>query len=213
MLQTFDEIVLDWWNDYLDNCDEETAKRIMENEFIGEEETIADYIPEEADSCVDWLQCCANDAQKIYETFFGTQATDNVYDNLPDTQTFLKDAFMTCAGWYGNPDSASKPSFAEDFVADMAYHAEDYDNPLGFFEDLQHGCQSGMIGMLIYNSDCKDIYIKHIDDMESWKSDEEESLGEPICNREKIHHYVWMCWLCYEELGFQIARTLFPNEF
>ena len=212
MLQTFDEHVLDWWSEFLSNTDEETAKRIMENEFIGEEETVDDYIPEDAESCLDWLEN-QTDAVLIYKTFFGTEATDNVYDNLPDTQGFLTEIFMSCAGWYGEPDSASKPSFAKNFVADMAYHAEDYDNPLGFFEDLQHGCQSGMIPMLIYNSDCKDIYIEHIDDMEAWKEEEEESLGEPISNRDKIHHYVWMCWLCYEELGFQIARTLFPNEF
>lgn len=212
MLQTFDEHVLDWWSDYLDTCDEETARRIMENEFIGEEETVDDYIPEEAESCLDWLEN-QTDADQIYKIFFGTEATDNVYDNVPDTQTLLTDIFMSCAGWYGDPDSKSKPSFAKDFVADMAYHAEDYGTPLGFFEDLRNGCQSGMIGMLIYNSDCKRIYIEHIDDMEDWKSEEEESLGDPIKNRDHIPHYTWMCWLCYEELGFQIAQTLFPNEF
>lgn len=212
MLQTFDEHVLDWWAEFLSNTDEATAKRIMENEFIGEEETVDDYIPEDYDSCLHFLEL-QTDADQIYKIFFGTEATDNIYDNVPDTQGFLTEVFMSCAGWYGEPDSVSKPSFAKDFVADMAYHAEDYDTPLSFFEDLQHGCQSGMIGMLIYNSDCKDIYIEHLDDMEAWKSEEEESLGEPIVNREKIHHYVWMCWLCYEELGFQIARTLFPDEF
>lgn len=212
MLQTFDEHVLDWWNEYLDTCDEETAKRIMENEFIGEEETVDDYIPEEAENCLDWLST-QTDADKIYKTFFGTEATDNIYDNLPDTQTFLTEIFMSCAGWCDEPDSVSKPTFAEDFVPDMAYHATSYDNPISFFEDLRYGCQSGMIGMLIYNSDCKEIYIKHINDMEEWKTEEEDNLGDVICNTNKYPHYVWMCWLCYEELGFQIARILFPNEF
>lgn len=213
MSMTFNEYVIDWWKDYLSFIDEGTAKQIMENEFIGEEEAVEDYIPEDAESVIDWLDKQDDDGEKIYKIFFGPEATDCVYDNIPDTDAFLTDMFMHCAGWYNNPDSASKPSFAESFVADMAYHAEDYKTPLGFFQDLTHGCQSGMIGMLIYNSDCKEIYIKHIDDMEEWKLEEEESLGESIRNKNHIPHYTWMCWLCYEELGFQIARILFPDTF
>lgn len=210
MTYTFKEYVLNWWEDYIEDADEATAKRIMENEFIGEEETVDDYIPEDAENCKEWL-LMQSDAEQIYKTFFGSEATDNLYDNLPDTETFLKEMFMNCANWYDNPNNTSKPSFAEDFVSDMAYHAQDYEMPLGFFEDLQHGCISGMIGMLIYNHDCKQIYIEHMDDMEEYKEELEEGLGEPIANRHHVPHYTFLCWLCYEELGFQIARTLYPD--
>ena len=104
-------------------------------------------------------------------------------------------------------------AFSEKFIEDMAYHAEHYESPLGFFRDLTHGCQSGMIGMLIYNDDCKEIYIENIDDMEDYKMQIEEELGQLIANKNSLPHYTFMCWLCYEELGFHIARTLFPDDF
>lgn len=199
----FSEFVLDWWNEFLDNADEDTLKRIMENEFVGEEETIDDYIPEDAESVKEWL-AIQDDAEKIYTTFFGYEATDCLYDNLPDTATFLADMFMQAA-------DGELTNFQRDFILDMASHAEGYENPKGFFEALQHGCQSGMIGMLIYNSDCKHIYVENIDDMEEYVADLEESLGEPIRPKEYIPHYTFVCWLCYEELGFSIARTLFED--
>jgi hypothetical protein len=110
-------------------------------------------------------------------------------------------------------DSRVNFSFTEKFIADMVDHVENYDSPLGFFNDLTHGCQSGMIGMLVYNSDCKSIYIQHIDDMEQFKEEMEYELGEAVRDRNRLPHYTFLCWLCYEELGFSIARTLFPDEF
>jgi len=38
-MKTFDEYVLDWWDDYLDEAEEHTLKALMEG-LIGEEETI-----------------------------------------------------------------------------------------------------------------------------------------------------------------------------
>ena len=108
--------------------------------------------------------------------------------------------------------SGKHPSFAEDFLRDMAEHIEGYSNPLGFFNDLTHGCQSGMIGMLIYNSDCKRIYIEHIDDMEEYAEQIYEEAGF-ISNKNGAPHYTHICWLCYEEFGYQIGRTLFPETF
>lgn len=209
---TFNDYVLEWWEDFIENADEATAKRIMENEFIGEEEYIEDYIPEEAETCKKWL-LQQDDAEIIYKTFFGTESTDCLYDDLPDTEEFLREMFMGCANWYNNPSNTSKPSFAKEFVEDMVYHAQDYETPLGFFKDLQYGCVSGLIGMLIYNYDCKRIYIEHMDDMEQYKEEIEGELGEPIANRHQAPHYTFLCWLCYEELGFQISRQLFPETF
>lgn len=212
-MTTFDEFVLSWWNNFLDNTTEETAKRIMENEFIGEEETVDDYIGItedcEAQTCREWLGL-QDDANQIYSIFFGYDSTSDY--SAASTEDFLEQMFMENAGWYAGP-SGEMPSFAEEFVKDMAYHAAGYSNPLGFFEDLQNGCQSGMIGILIYNADCKEIYIKHIDDMEEYKSQLEDGMGEPIKNRTGAPHYTFMCWLCYEELGYNIARELFPETF
>lgn len=62
---TFNEYVIDWWKDYLSSIDESTAKRIMENEFTGEEETVEDYIPEDAESVIDWLDNQDDDGEKF----------------------------------------------------------------------------------------------------------------------------------------------------
>jgi len=70
-----------------------------------------------------------------------------------------------------------------------------------------------LIGMLIYNSDCQKIYGKYANDMETFKEEIEQELGVPIHNKSGVPHYTFVCWFCYEELGFQIARNLFEDEF
>lgn len=209
-MKDFKTFVLDWWNEYLDDH-EDDAKRIMES-MIVEEETIDDYIPDDADSCIDWLRN-NDDPYDIYTSFFGYDAPATCLDDMPDTQTFLTDMFKQAASW-ADYSTSPLPSFADDFVQDMASHAEGYKTPDGFFKDLAYGgCVSGMVGMLIYNSDCKDIYIKHIDDMESYKLQLEGELGSPIQNEKELPHYTFMCWLCYEELAYNIGRSLFPETF
>lgn len=79
-----------------------------------------------------------------------------------------------------------------------------------FLEDLQQGgCISGMIGEFIYHTDCKAFYMEHLDELESIKSDLEDSLGEPIANRFNLPHYTFMCWFCFEEYCFDIYRGTF----
>jgi len=81
-----------------------------------------------------------------------------------------------------------------------------------FFEDLQYGgCQSGIIGEFIYNSDCKDFYINHIDDLEEMREDLEEQLGESIQNRNRLPHYVFMVWLCFEEYCHNLYSNIFES--
>lgn len=209
-MKNFKEYVLDWWSKYLDDH-EDDAKRIMDA-MIGEEEVIEDYIPDDAESCIDWLRN-QNDAFDIYTYFFGYDAPSSCLDDMPDTETFLADMFKQAACWadYG---ANGLPSFTEGFAQDMASHAEGYRTPDGFFKDLAYGgCISGMIGMLIYHSDCKKLYIDHIDDMELYKQQLEGELGSSIKNEKELPHYTFMCWLCYEQLAYNIGRNLFPETF
>ena len=104
-------------------------------------------------------------------------------------------------------------SFEEDFKAIINEKLQDYDSPQNFFEDLQQGgCLSGLISEFIYNKDCKDFYIKHIDDMEWMKEDLEDSIGESIKNRHKLPHYVFMCHLCFEEYTYRMYNEIFENN-
>jgi hypothetical protein len=108
-------------------------------------------------------------------------------------------------------------SFAEDFATIINDKAEDYDrlkdyqeNLKGFLEDLRYGgCMSGIIGEFIYHSDCKDFYIKHIDDLEEFKNELEDNLGEKIENRNDLPRYSFIVWLCFEEFANDIYNTIF----
>lgn len=212
-MKTFEEFVTDWWEDYLFEADDQTLKALMEN-LIGEEETIEDYIPENYESPYNWLMTNMT-ADEIYKKYFGYKNDGLNPDNMPDTAEFAYQMLKENADWWVHRylEQADRlPSFAEEFLRDMANHIDGYDNPIGFFKDLQNGCQSGMIGMLIYNSDCKRIYIEHIDDMEEYAEQIYEEVGY-VENKNRLPHYVQICWLCYEEFGYQIGRALFPETF
>lgn len=208
-MKTFEEFVTDWWKDYLSEASENTHKALMEN-LIGEEETIEDYIPEDYASPREWLEDNMT-ADEIYEKYFSFENDGLCPDNMPDAEEFIYDMLKENASWW-NTNETPLPSFTETFLRDMVSHIEGYDNPIGFFKDLQNGCQSGLIGMLIYNSDCKRIYIEHIEDMEEYVAQMFEEVGY-IKNEQHLPHYTWICWMCYEEFGFQIGRALFPQTF
>lgn len=201
-MKDFNEYVLDWFQEYLDNHQEQQDAIDDLFEEMGYENDLL----EEGETKLEYLQAL-DDADVIYQKIFGYDKTVKFVDDLPDTETFLTEMFLQCA-------DTGKCSFVKDFVEDMACHADGYNLPSGFFKDLAYGgCVSGMIGMLVYNTDCKKLYIEHIDDMEAYKEELEDDLGEPIRNTKHLPHYTFMCWLCYEELAYSIGRTLFPNTF
>lgn len=209
-MKTFEEYVLDWWNEYLDDAEDSTLKALMEN-LIGEEETIDDYIPEDAESPREWLRDNIT-ANYIFNKYFGLENDGLCPDNMPDRTEFIYQMLKENVSWWDG-DQTTLPSFAEEFLGDMVNHIEDYDTPLGFFKDLAYGgCQSGMIGMLIYNSDCKKIYIEHIDDMEEYVEQMYDEVGY-MKNEKGLPHYVLICWRCYEELAYRIAMVLYPETF
>ncbi|MDP5200349.1 hypothetical protein [Flavobacterium sp. DG2-3] len=79
-----------------------------------------------------------------------------------------------------------------------------------FFLDLQTGgCVSGMVSEFIYNADCKEFYIEHIDELEDMRTQLEEAIGEPIENRFSAPHYTFVCWLCFEEYCYDLYSRLF----
>ena len=203
---TLKEYVLDWFHQLVEEhyTDKEWQADLFhqlgynEAEYLDEGVSIYDFLLE------------MSDENEIYESLFGYSAKVKDLDDLPDTYGFLKDMFYEVG-----KDLIKKYDFAEVLLQDMAEFGDSYVNPIGFFEDLQNGgCQSGMIGMFIYNNDCKRFYIDHIDDMDSFVEDLGEELGEPVTPGSDVsHRYVWVCWLCYEELAFKIARELWEYKF
>lgn len=200
----------DWWIKYVDQCNEKKNGTEWLNEVFTELEYTADDLGE-GETVPEFLKSYL-DAEDIYQTFYGCCPVIKVDadGNAFDTQKFLSNMLLSAAIDMDNNDW----SFTSSFVDDMAYYCSGYNSPDGFFKDLQKGgCQSGMIGTLIYNSDCKEIYIEHIDDMEEFVEELEDEMGCPVRNRTGAPHYTFVCWLCYEELAFRIARELFPDEF
>ncbi len=214
MLYTFDEYVMDWWEDYIDCISETDAGSIVLNIFKPKKLiTQEEFCQLKGELFKAWL-LTNPDAATIYESMIdnGSEPLRKVLQT-PDPLEFLEAMFTTCAGWYDEVEfkSYDSPSFAKEFVKDMARHAVEYDKPIEFFKDLSdHGCPN-VIGKFAYMADCKRLYIEHMDDMEEYRAE----IGERICLEEPRHqkHYVWICWLCYEELAHQIASTLFPDEF
>lgn len=98
--------------------------------------------------------------------------------------------------------------FVQEILDDIEDHIADYENPDGFFEDLQYGgCASGMIGKFIYNSDCLEFYSKYGRDMESFIMDLQDEYGE-IPRNKTIPYYTWACWICYEEVAYRIHNYI-----
>ena len=110
--------------------------------------------------------------------------------------------------------SYSEYSFVDDFNNIILNKVEGYGKnkeALKFFlEDMQQGgCISGMIGDFVYHYDCKEFYIKHIEDLEEFKTELEDQFGEPIQNRHKIVHYTFVVWLCFEEYCYNLYNNIF----
>jgi hypothetical protein len=103
-------------------------------------------------------------------------------------------------------------SFEEAFKDIILRQVGNYEEPKGFFEDFQHGgCISGMISEFIYTSDLKEFYIEHLDDLEEFKTELEESLGDPIPNRHKLPHPTFVVWLVFEEYCYQLYNDIYEN--
>lgn len=129
---------------------------------------------------------------------------------------------MLSKEWYHNPltkqeeiildfidnvttDYQKELSFFIPFVGIVLYHSEQYgeDTPIenlrSFLEDMQQGgCQSGIIWEFVYNSDCKDFYTQHIDDIENAISNYESDYGI-VSNNTGTPRYTFAVWFVFEQ--------------
>ena len=194
---TFNEYVVDWFQTKVETATDVEVAQLFD---------IMEY-PEVEDKR-EFLMNVEN-GQEIYEKLFGFLKRERNSCLNGEQCTLLADIFDQAV-----PEMRREYNYVDELIDNMADECNGYDNPLGFFKDLAYGgCKSGMVGMFICNCDCKDFYIKHIDDMESFVGDFEDELGELITNKDKLPRYTFICWLCYEELAYRIASELWPDEF
>ncbi len=205
----FGEYVVTWFHNYIEEHEEDDdLLQTLFNTICPREEgdSLSDWLDENETVC-DYL--LAQDAEIIFDRLF-TNGGNDMFEDMPDAESFIEQMFKDAA----KELDYDEYEFTDEFIEDMAAHCIEYDTPLPFFNDLQYGgCASGMIGMVIYNSDCLKLYGKYANDMEEFREDFEEEIGERIKRERNIPHYVWTCWFTYEELAFQIARYLFENNF
>lgn len=191
----FDEYVLNWFKELVEDHKED--KKWLEQ--------MTSELGLECDGDFYGFLMSLDNADRLYREIFGWSAQIGPMDGLPDAKSFLTHLFQEAVEEY---------SFTDTMIGDMAEHCLGYDNPKGFFKDLQYGgCASGLVGMFIYNDDCKRFYIEHIEDLETFRRELENELGGLIENKRELPIYTFVCWLCYEALADQIARELWEDEF
>lgn len=78
--------------------------------------------------------------------------------------------------------------------------AEDY------FQDLSHGCSSGMIGELIYYKDTHAFYDKHYSDIEDLREEYKENTGVALEPQGDLKN--WYAWLAFEETSRTLAQKI-----
>lgn len=76
-----------------------------------------------------------------------------------------------------------------------------------FFADLlSYGCQSGMVGSLIYYCDTHAFYDAHYQEIEALREELEEAFGEPLRPKGDLKN--WFAWLAFEETARSLADEL-----
>ena len=73
-----------------------------------------------------------------------------------------------------------------------------------FFTDiLSYGCESGMVGHLIYYSDTYKFFDTYYDHIEELRVEAEDNIGEPLVIRGDLKN--WLAWFGFEETAYRIA--------
>jgi hypothetical protein len=99
-------------------------------------------------------------------------------------------------------------AFPNSLRAEVAGEALDYGDDIGtFFADLlNHGCQSGMIGSLIYYNDTRAFYDKHYEEIEELRYELEDAFGEYLKPQGDLKN--WYAWMAFEETARTVADEL-----
>jgi len=91
-------------------------------------------------------------------------------------------------------------------VAEEALGYDYADIALFFTDLLHHGCQSGMVGKLVYYTDTHKFYDKYYNEIEDLRYDLEESFGLPLQPKGDLKN--WFAWMAFEETARIIADEL-----
>ena len=105
--------------------------------------------------------------------------------------------------WHETNNNLKKD--VSDYILD---HYKTDDEIKTFFRDLnEHGCQSGMIGSLVYYADTHAFYDKFYDEIEEMRNDYKDETGEslPIDESDLKN---WLAWFAFERMADRIASEV-----
>ena len=90
-------------------------------------------------------------------------------------------------------------------------NAENYDNGAeGFVHDVLYGgCQSGIVGELIYYKDTHEWFDTYYEDIMALREELSDMMGEPLNSPVDTDMKNWFAWLSFEET----ARKLYPEAY
>ena len=101
-------------------------------------------------------------------------------------------------------------STLKDNVIDIILnHIDDYENPITFLEEvLQYGCASGIVPELIYCSETKCFFIKHMEDIFNIYNEVKDSLSPDFeVNANNLS------WLAFEYITNEIYNEVTIAEY
>ena len=215
MVTNFDKAFYEAATSWFDNSSDE-SKDTMLNILYNDKEAM-----EEAKRLAEETYCKQTYQQEYLFQYLCPSYKDmyqlslNTADDVYSHDKVIKEALEHCVHCSQDEMLNSESyGFIGEFLDIVAYHISQYDTPEEFFEDLSYGgCASGMIGEFIYNSDCKDFYIKYMCDLDDYIENIEEEIGCRIYRKynKGVARYVLVCWVAFEEFCRILQYYLFEN--
>lgn len=89
----------------------------------------------------------------------------------------------------------------------VVQEALDYHNPKNFFQDLlNHGCQSGMVGGLVYYKDTHAFFEENYSEIEEIRTDYEFETGQELIVVGDLKNF--LAWFAFERTAQLLADEL-----
>ena len=193
----------DFQESFMSWCEEQTHKAQVEmlKGIVGKpitKEMLAEYDGSAYDMAED------QDMKAWYEYCIEHQSSDDHKVSNFDLEGAIKEIIteVTDVEW----------GFAEEFIDSYVSNILQYQAAEDFFCDLQHGgCQSGLVGGLVYYNDTRKIYINNMESIDEYIAELESEMGVSILDTSKQPRFNYAVWLTYEEFAYRIYSALFEN--
>lgn len=203
-MQNFEECVHSWLCSYLEQHEDDEELIITMLSFMGYR---ADDIPDD-EEYLDFL--LSIDVKRIY--WFILSGYSDAFVTETESKDFRRKTFMQAVDEkeFGKCDVFS---LSYRYIQTMVNGTERMDSLYSYFQMIEDkGVGTDLSAELFNYTDCRNLYILYMDEMEAIK-DYVEQTAKTIYRPKGIPRYAFMCRFCFEELASSIARNLFPDKY